>query len=431
MKRSLAALLGLSLLANAGLLAAVLLGRGRALPPPTSAAAVAPPAPVSPPPVIAPPVPPTTVWDGLHSDDPSVFAERLRGAGIPARTARLLVAADLRERYLERQRVLIGRAEPADFWKDTAAAADREKQAELRSLARAHEDRLHELFGPDDSAADNRERLRRQFGPLSDEKLAQLERIHADYGEIAGDIRAQASGLLLSADRETLALLELEKRKDVAMLLSPAELDTYDLLNAPEARALRARLAAFAPTEKEFRALYALQREFDERHAVEPNGASDVTRQTERAAAAAAFAARLGEALGSDRYEQYRRLQDPGYRVAARIAERYGLPSRRAVEVFAVARDAQARLQSLRSGPAATPDAVRQSLVALGRDSAEKLRALLGPEGEELYRRTSGGAWLRAIERAAANETELPLAAPNPAVAPGVAVPAPTSAPAS
>ncbi|MFT3831640.1 MAG: hypothetical protein QM691_18245 [Opitutaceae bacterium] len=412
MKRSLAALLAASLLANVGLIAWLVQREPeaqRATPPvspdatptvPGSSAADLPTAKAS--------VPePAKIWESIPGESARAFTQRLRTAGVPDHTARLLVGDLLRGQYLERQRRLIGSTAPDDFWKTAAVAADRDRQAELRALAREHHDLLAELFGPDEHAAAELERERRLYGPLPPEKLERVDRLHADYGEMAEDVRTGAGGMLLPADRETLALLEQERRKDVAAILTAEELELYDLQTSATARSLRTRLAAFAPSEMEFRALFALQREFDERFGA--SGPLDENRQRERAQAATELDTRIHAALGDARYEEFRRTQDAGFRLAARIAERFGLPARRAGEVYALARSTHTRLATLRDDKALTPESARSSLVELARETGGRLTALLGAEGAELYRQASCGAWLRALERAV---QELELAAP-------------------
>ena len=417
MKRFLVPVLGLSLLANAGLLAAHLLRRQTLE---VDSTAAVPPSPAPNP---STEEPPAKIWERLRSDDARAFAARLRAAGAPDRAARLLVADVLREQFLARQRELIGSGEPDSFWRDAATATDREKQTVLRGLAREHQDLLTELFSADPAVAGARERQRQLYGPLPDAKLERIDRITADYGDMADDIRAQTGGTLLATDRELLALLEQERRKDVAAILTPAELDLYDLQTSATARTLRARLATFAPSEKEFRALFALQREFDERFGG-ASGAGDEARQRERAAAETELDARIKAALGESRYAEYRRQQDPGYRVVARIAERFGLPARRASEVVGLAQTVQTRLLALRDDKRITPETVRAELDTLARESGVRILALLGSDGAELYRRTSGGAWLRALERAAAEPATPSLDTAAKSEAAGAADPA-------
>ena len=415
MKRLLLILLGVSLLANIALVA-ISIGRGARTVPTAAAPAVGQePARGTP-----PADPPGKVLERKRDEGARAYAEALREAGVAPRAARVLVADALRESYLQKQRELIGAGNPEDFWKAAANATDREKQAALRKLAREHEDTLRELFGVDADLVAERERLARIYGPLPADKLATIDRIHSDYGGMAEEVRARSGGLLLPTDREALEWIERERRKDVAEILSPAELEIYDLQTSATARTLRARLASFGPSEQEFRTLFRLQRDFDERFGG-PNGAADETRRAERAAAELELEKHFRAALGAPRYEEYRRQQDPAYRTVARIVERFGLPAKRADEVLAFAQATQNRLQALRDDKAASTEAVRKEIAAIGRESGERLTALLGVEGAELYRLTSGGAWLGALEKAASEVSAVSVPATGPAPAEAVA----------
>jgi hypothetical protein len=428
MKHKTTVLLGLLVLANAGLWAAYLHRPETPRPLPTPVAATSP---IMPP---APPVSePAALWPQLQSDDPSRFAANLRGAGVPAATVRLLVSAQLRERYLARQRELFGVADPTPYGPEPSAPETREKLTALRTLAREQQELLRTLFGSDESETVARERQRRQYGPLSDEKLDQIDGIHADYDEIAEEIRRKAGGLLLPAEREALELLEQEKRKDIAAILTPAELEQYDLQTSPSARALRSRLAGFAPTEAEFRAIFSLQRAFDEKFAHRNGAGFDEGKAPDRAAAEQELETKLRTALGEGRFAEYRRQQDSGFRMAARIAERFGLPAQRAGEVYTLAQETQLRLQVLRSDRTLASEVALQALAALNRETNAKLDALLGAEGAEAYKQTSGGAWLRTMDRVVRPvvpvvpaAAALPAEPPAPAATNATPKPAPT-----
>lgn len=378
-----------------------------------------------------PPEAPKRLWERVQSDDARELAARLRAEGVPDRPGRLLVEDLLRSRYLALERELLGGTSVADFWKAAASATDRAKQARLRALDRAHRDLLTELYGADELEVAERDRRRRLFGPLADDKLVRVDRIHADYGEMAEDIRAQVGGAFSAEDRETLALLEQERRKDVAAVLTADELELYDLQTSATARTLRARLAGFVPTDAEFRALFALHREFEGRLA----GGGDEARQRERATAERELDDRIKAVLGAARHEEYRRQQEPGYRMAARIAERFALPARRAADVCALKKTTEERLQALRGETTLTGEAMRQALAGIEREASERLVGLLGAEGAELYRRTSVGAWLRALERVAKETSPAVVsagesgAAGGPVSAEGANAPARTATP--
>ena len=401
MKHKTTVVLGLLVLANAGLWAAYL-HRPDTLPAPRPPLAATPP--IAPPSAQPPPPPPPApepgkVWDRVCSDDPVVFAANLRAAGAPEATVRLLVSGQLRERYLSRQRELFGVVDPSASGQSLTTSENREKLGALRSLAREQQELLRTVFGSDQGAPAVRERQRRQYGQLTDEKLDQLDGIHADYEELEAEIRGKAAGLLLPAEREALELLEQEKRKDIAAILTPAELEQLDLLSSPAARALRSRLAGFAPSEQEFRAIFTQQRAIDEKFARRAGGGFDEAKTRDNAAAEQELDTRLRSALGEERFAEYRKQQDNGYRMATRIAERFGLPAQRASDVYMLAQDTQTRLQALRNDRALAPEAVLQALATLARETNEKLGALLSSEGCDAYKQTSGGAWLRTMDR--------------------------------
>jgi hypothetical protein len=423
MKHKTTVVLGLLVLANAGLWAAYL-HHSDTQPAPYSPVAATPPVAPRPAPPPAPPTPapepvPGKIWDRVRSDDPSVFAANLRLAGAPEATVRLLVSGQLRERYLARQRELFGAGAPSPQRQAATPPESRDKLVALRTLAREQQELLRTLFGNDNSALAVRERQRRQYGQLADEKLDQLDGIQADYEEIAAEIRGKAGGLLLAAEREALELIEQEKRKDIAAILTTAEMEQFDLLSSPAARALRSRLAGFAPSEQEFRAIFLLQRTFDSRFPRRSGGGFDEAKTRDSAAAEQELEAGLRTALGEARYAEYRKEQDSGYRMATRIAERFGLPSQRAGDVYLLAQDTQTRLQALRNDRALAPEAALQALAALDRETNEKLGALLGPEGCDAYKQTSGGAWLRTMDRLVRPVAPAAVVAPAPAEPPG------------
>ncbi len=70
---------------------------------------------------------------------------------------------------------------------------------------------------------------------------------------------------LPAADREKLALLNRERRADLERVLTPEELFEYDLRQGPTAMRLRSQLAAFQPTEEEYRAIFTVQHALDRR----------------------------------------------------------------------------------------------------------------------------------------------------------------------
>jgi len=350
-----------------------------------------------------PPPSPAETWSRLASEDPAQFAANLHAAGFPDRIARALVAATLNERYDARRTALLGEEKVPPFWQARVAPLDPAKLAELRALAQEQQDQLVRLFGPDPRDGEAAFFRRRLFGDLPAEKLERVQRIQSDYADLQRQLRLEAGGVLLPQDRDDLTQLEQERRKDLAAALTPQELETFDLSSSATASALRVRLAAFNPTEVEFRKIFALQRDFDDRFNPASTNFNDEAALRERRAAELQFNANLKTALGDARYEDYRRAQDPGFRLASRLAERNQLPADTAAAVYNLQRDILQRAAAARNDPPA--------LAALADEAGAKLEQWLGAPGAMVYKQQAGG-WLRALQRTA---RAAPGASPNAA----------------
>ena len=58
---------------------------------------------------------------------------------------------------------------------------------------------------------------------------------------------------------EELALLDREKLKDITALLSPTELENYQMRGSPVGQTLQRQLDGFEPSEQEYRDIYRLR----------------------------------------------------------------------------------------------------------------------------------------------------------------------------
>lgn len=108
----------------------------------------------------------------------------------------------------------------------------------------------------------------------AEEKAAQVARIKRDYDEVRTKVAAEytaAGGKFpggLNAFLRQLALLEREKRKDYAALLSPRELEDVEYRETTAGQLVQRLLGGTAATEEQRRAAFRLQLEFDDRFAL-------------------------------------------------------------------------------------------------------------------------------------------------------------------
>lgn len=389
-------LLTLSLAGNLGLFGYVISQRGS----PSSAAGIGSGTSATPAAPGAAPSAGSEAWKALVAgDQPADWVQRLRAAGFPDNIVRAIVSAQIRERYAAR-RAALQKNDDAQYWSkswNNWGGGDAASRAALRDLWRAERKEIKDALG--DAYADSPEYQRmvqRQFGDLPKDKITALQTITEDYQELTSEIHQSANGVMLPEDREKLAFLEKEKRADLAAVLSPEELQAYELRSSQTASSLRWQLGAFAPSEQEFRSIFALQREFDLQFSNDRRSSNDEAVQKARSDAQTALDAQIKAGIGEARYADYQRAKDHNYQQLAGITERLALPKENAVAVYDLSKDIQKRAQEIRGDKDLKGDARNEALAALVDEANTKIVASLGERGAEAYKE-NGGWWLRNI----------------------------------
>lgn len=358
------------------------------------------------------------LWKNLGGEDLPSLVSRLRGAGFPPSIVRAIVAAQVNESFAARRKAIAPPKTDVPFWK-IDQPTDPKTLAALRDLGREQSKVMKDLLGTTLTLDDPlyAASLRRQYGNLPQEKIDQITRVKQDYQELQQQIYT-AAGLgnggvisFLPEERAKLALLEKEQRADIAQLLTPQELEDYELRSGSTANQMRYSLSAFKPTEEEFRAIYKLQRPFDEQYntqnlmaAAGTPATQDLMRQ--RMDAQKQLLADVKAALGPERGAEYERAIDGNFQQINRVVERLDLPQTAAVEVWSVQKDIEQRMNAWRNDRTLPPPARAEQLSALAQEAEAKVTAALGPRGFEVYKQY-GGSWIRNLQ-AQANARPVP-----------------------
>jgi hypothetical protein len=339
-------------------------------------------------------------WSDLSAGDLSAQVARLRAAGFPPSVVRAMVAAQLGENYSARRKELMASRSSAPFW-ERNEPADPKVQAALRELSRDYTKQMKDLLGshPYDDDPAYAAYQRRQFGDLPADKVEQLVQVRRDYDELRSEIYAAArGGAMLPEDRAKLALLDKEQRADFAKMLTPQELENYELRSSNTANSMRYSLDAFGPNEAEFRAIYQLQRPFDEKYSTAfMMGQPSEEQMKQRQEAQKELTAQIKAALGPERAAEYERATDYQFQQVNRIVSRLDLPKETAAQVWEVQKDIQQRAAALRSTPGLSPAARTEQLAALAQEATTKVGGALGPRGLEVYKQYSG-SWIQNLQ---------------------------------
>lgn len=338
------------------------------------------------------------VWTDLQKTDPKTWAERLRAAGFPASIIRELIAAQLRQQFSARRKALLAQQEEKPFWKGSGFYfMDPKITAGLRDLGREQSALLKQLLGPDADPGNEEMQAyqHRQFGDLPRGKVEQLQSITADYNDLRNQVYATANGVMLPEDREKLVILEKEQRADLAALLTPEELENYELRSSSTANSLRSQLTLFNPSEDEFRAIFKLQKAFDDKYG-SANTITSGEQYQQRQAHQQELTDQINAVLTPDRLDLYKQAVDPAYQMVNRLVARLELPPSAATEVVAVQKDVTARANAIRSDRSLAPELKSLQLTSLSQEAGTKLTTVLGNRGLEAYKQY-GGQWIQNL----------------------------------
>lgn len=333
-------------------------------------------------------------WSQFSTRDPAVLVARMRAAGFSTAATRGAVYALLRELQEEERAAALARIPVEPYWKTVRDPVS--SFAQNRELSRLWQERdriMRQLFPEEQAAFLLRHQAR--FGSLPEDKLMRLVALEQDYNDMQIRIQMQGAGSpRMPWTQDELALLEQERRKDLAALLSPAELEEFDLRASPTAQSLQRQLAAFDPTESEYRGIYALRAEFDARYR-SMTEMSPATMAARREAQQQLDRA-IESLLGAERYAQYAQSIDSGYQAGFQVARRLGLDPAVAASAFEIQREIVQRSTAIRTDRARTAEERTAALAALIEDANRRLGGVLTPSGLAEYR--IAAPWLRSLE---------------------------------
>ena len=329
-------------------------------------------------------------WAALPTEDLAALRDRLRAEGFPPAVIRMILSAQLGETFAARRKAIEASRGETPYWKPLTP--DPQTQMALRALEREAREALTALVGPDPENG-TAATLQRQYPGFAADKIAQLASIRDDYEQRRGDVYA-SSGTALSRDK--ISALDAAMHAEVAALLTPQELEDYDLRTSNIAGQLRNTLVAFDATEQEFRTLYQLQQSFSER--LDPTGAGvpSPDRIKARTEAQNELNDQIKAALGDDRYAEYKRATDYGYQQTSKLVARLALPPETSNQMWALQQDIQQRAAALRIDRTLSAADRLQQLAALNDEATAKVTATLGEQGFAAYQQY-GGTWMRNI----------------------------------
>jgi hypothetical protein len=351
---------------------------------------------------------PEVLAAALKTKNHTALRDQLRALGLPEDTVLVVMRAMLWQPYYERQREFNRAQNPEDapYWRSLpqtgTSAYTPEQRAELRQLASEIRDQTQALLG---SAGSDVSGIRNQrYAFLPPETAAKLRDLNRDYAEMRQEVNEEAERFRVPSDTEKLRFLEDQRRNDLAAILTPAQLEEYDLRYSPAALTLRNRLSSLDLTETEYRRIYELIKPYED-ISLAAKATPGTRLTTEQVAALRDDGKTFPEVmqdvhalLGDERYQAYRRSQDPDYRQLKAAADRFQLPVEKINHVYALRDTTSAETQRIAKDTTLTPAQKRETLQQLTTQTRQTVLATLGQEIGTAYLEKNM-QWLDRVNR--------------------------------
>ncbi len=342
-------------------------------------AATPPPAPLS--------------WSAFAHGQPAALAEQLRRAALSPQLQRAILSAEIEEQFRLREEALRGPKKKLKYWQTEPplSLATRKALAELRR----EKSRLRvELLGPDPADAKD------DTNPLPLEKRTAARLINSDYAAILKELRDLAGirGTLLPSERAQLTAFENEQRRELAALLTPAELADFDAHYSPATQQLRYAVFGMSPTEEEFRKILSAQWAIEEemRNTDKPVAqfVDFYNREDLRNKLDDAVKAALGEA----RFADYQRAREGEFQTLARFTARAGSPLEGAVQAWDIRAAAASESRRIADDKALSDEQKGEALKSLAIKTREQFAAAVTPAAANAYLGSASASWFNYID---------------------------------
>ncbi len=203
-------------------------------------------------------------------------------------------------------------------------------------------------------------------------RAARVRAILRDYEEISAKMSADygAAGQAfpggLGAFLRQLALVEREKRKDLATVMTPRELEDYEIGETAAGQKMRAILDGTAATDEQRRAVFRAEQDFDDKFGFTFDLSPPALAAREAARQAAEQQVR--GALGDELFVTWLQHDDPTYAHFADFAQQQNLPAGAALALLNVRNGFTLSVLDIAAAPPAAAGPRRAALLEWGRE---------------------------------------------------------------
>ena len=342
-------------------------------------------------------------WRLVESEDYKKYIANLRAIGCPEETIRDIIVADVNKLFDSRRRALkTASTNKFEYWKAGnffASLADPERIEKEQALTKEKRALLKELLGtvpdekPDLAAITNPMEAMLDF--LPGEKQTQIMEVMQKYS--AKMMKGFSGGAPDAEDLKQMQKTQKEMEAELAKVLTPQELEDYQLRLSQTAMVMRMQLASFDPNEQEFRDVFKLKKTYDDEFGLMGMSALGKAEKEKADAAKKDMDAQIKTLLGDTRYADYERSQDYAYQGIAKVAERNGLARDDAIKVYDMKKLAENQANKVRADQTLSPEQRTATLQGIRTETENSIRTVFGQKAFDSYVNQPGTYWLKGI----------------------------------
>ena len=256
-------------------------------------------------------------WSKIYSKDFFQYVRNLRDARIPERILRDIVMAEIYRVYAQKWKDLNPIGADWNYWaRGDPAIPQRDSSAYQSRLAlmKERDEMIRNLFGSSTAFLDQEavygyspsEKIEREIAFLPPEKLSAVreylqESARAEQGLMGQPLNDESASAIKN--------LEATRLADLASVLTPDEVEQYELRASPVAHGIRTQLGELELNENEFKQIYRIEKDFFKKMESAPReplqGQTDEEFVAQKREIVLQREEQLKTILGEDRFRNY------------------------------------------------------------------------------------------------------------------------------
>lgn len=352
---------------------------------------------------------PVFSWHRIESSDYRQYVANLRAIGCPEQTLRDIVIADVTKMFAPREQSLKAMLTNATTVRSAAMLAEKGKKdfeirKQLRAVQLEKNALLQELVGvqlPVDllrtATGRNYAEFEAAFNALPPGKRDLVRDIQETYWQNSTTLSEKFRGTNANSNWRTpeylveYSKLNQERRAALAKVMTPVEMEDYEMRITDTGMQMRSELANLKVSEEEFRRIFRARREVES-----PYGGGNLTANAVEDAAAGTAAMsgatlqdEIRKTLGDERYSEYLKSRDYAYQTFTRLGERFGLSSEVIEQAYAARNELNQRMTASSLKSDQTPDQMA-NLRQMKQQYQAQLNQLLGERAAKALVRNYG-----------------------------------------